>query len=160
MLLVYAGDDRLQAERVTRILNLTGIDSRMVTQDWSCGYAATTKPYCVHIEAESDWKRAASVLIKIDLTPIGMQSKLSISLTLISIIVGAALIAVLSWERTSNPITAVKEEVTAFERRLSFQRCEFLLHCGRNESQIGLLNHRNACARLRCDSQWIDSVEL
>jgi len=97
MLLVYAGEDRLQAERVTRILNLTGIDSRVVTQDWSCGYAAaTTKPYCVHIEAESDWKHAASILIKIDLTPIVMQSKLSISLTLISIIVGAALIAVLS----------------------------------------------------------------
>jgi hypothetical protein len=80
-----------------RILNLTGIDSRLITQDWSCGYAVpTTKPYCVQIEAENDWKLAASVLIKIGLTPTVMQGKLRISLTLISIIVGAALIAVLS----------------------------------------------------------------
>jgi hypothetical protein len=97
MRLVYAGNDRLQAERVTRILNLTGIASRLVTQDWACGYAVpTTRPYCVHIEAETDWTRAASTLIKIDLTPIVVQSKVRIYLALISITLGAALIAVLS----------------------------------------------------------------
>jgi len=80
-----------------RLLNLTGIGGRLVAQDWSCGYPVpTTRPYCVHVEAESDWKRAASVLFKIGLTPIVMPSELIISLALISITLGAALIAVLS----------------------------------------------------------------
>ena len=97
MRLVYAANDRLQAERVIRILNLTGVDSRLITQDWSCGYAIpTTRPYCVHIKAENDWKRAVSALIRIDQTPIVMQSKLRISLALILFIVTMALVAVLS----------------------------------------------------------------
>ena len=50
----------------------------------------------MHIEAETDWTRAASTLIKIDLTPIVVQSKVRIYLALISITLGAALIAVLS----------------------------------------------------------------
>ena len=97
MQLVYAGNDRLQAERVMRILNLTGIDNHIVSQEWSCGYAApAARPYCVYIEADSDWKRTANILIKIGLTPIVLPSKLHFSLMLISIIVGMALTALLS----------------------------------------------------------------
>jgi len=96
MRLLYTADDRSQVERVMRILRLKGIDNRIVTQEWSCGFATpTTKPYCVHIEAEADWKRAASALVKIGLAPIVMQSKVRILLALISLIIGAVLIAVL-----------------------------------------------------------------
>lgn len=46
----------------------------------------------------------------------------------------------------------------SLEPDLPFQRCEFLLHRRRTESQIRLLNHRNACPGLRCHRQWIDCV--
>jgi hypothetical protein len=80
-----------------RVLRLTGIDNRVFTQDWSCGYAApAARPYCVHIETDTDWKRAVSVLSGISETPMVMLSNLRVSLTLISVILGIALIALLS----------------------------------------------------------------
>jgi hypothetical protein len=43
---------------------------------------------------------------------------------------------------------------------LPFQRCEFLLHRRRNESQVGLLNHRDTGAGSRRHRQRIDPVDL
>ena len=43
---------------------------------------------------------------------------------------------------------------------LPFQRSEFLLHCRGNESQIGVLNHRDTGAGLCRHRQRIDSIDL
>ena len=45
-------------------------------------------------------------------------------------------------------------------RSLPFQRCKFLLHCGRNESRIGLLNHRHTRSCLSGHRYRVDSRDL